>query len=302
MNIVVLGAGAIGSLYGAKLAQSHDVTLIARPDHVRAIERDGLRLEGVESRTIRLRAATAVDRIEPDTVVLLTTKVSASTAALEPIAPLVRADTTILCVQNGLGSEAIAKQAVGNGCVVLRGITQFGAIFRAPGVIEYVVAGHTLIEPHPRSARIAELLTACGLDGRVTPDIRGAIWRKLIFNCVINPITSILQCQVGQIADPRLDPLKSLVIDECVSVAAADGVRLEIDFLKTIGDVFGTSKNIASMLQDLERGRPTEIDYMNGAVAAIGSRYGIPCPVNSALTQIVKALESSPRTRSIPKE
>jgi 2-dehydropantoate 2-reductase len=295
MNIVVLGAGAIGSLYGAKLASAHDVTLIARPDHVRAIERDGLRLEGVESRTIRLRAATAVDRIGPDTLILLTTKVSASAAALEPIAPLVRDDTTILCVQNGLGSEAIAKQAVDGRCVVLRGITQFGAIFRAPGVIDYVVAGHTLIEPHPRSAGIAELLTACELDGRVTGDIRAAIWRKLIFNCVINPITSILRCQVGQIADPRLDPLKSLVIDECVRVAAADGVRLEIDFLKIIGDVFGSSKNIASMLQDLERGRPTEIDYMNGAVVALGSRYGIGCPVNEALTQIVKALESTAR-------
>ena len=292
MRIIILGAGAIGSVYGAKLSALHDVTLVGRPDHVQAIERDGLRLEGVEARTVHVRAAASIDRIDADTLILLTTKVSGSAAALAPMAPLVRDDTTILCLQNGLGSEGIARDAVNGRGVVLRGITQFGAIFRAPGVIDYMVAGYTLVEPHARSARIAELLTASGLDGRVSRDIAAAIWRKLIFNCVINPITAILRREVGAIADPRLDPLKQLVIDECLAVAAADGVRFETDFLKTITEVFGASRNIASMQQDLIRGRPTEIDYMNGAVAERGRQRGIPCPVNAALAQIIRAMEA----------
>ncbi len=301
MSIIVLGAGAIGSLYGAKLADRNDVTLVGRPDHVRAIEAHGLRLEGLESRTVRLGASTSIDRIGPDTLILLTTKVSASAAALEPVAPLVRDDTTIVCLQNGLGSEDIARAAVGGRGAVLRAITQFGAIFQSPGVIDYKTAGHTLIEPHERSAPIAEIFTASGLDGRVSPDIRTAIWQKLVINCVINPITAILRCQVGAIADPRLDALKQLVIDECAAVAAADGVSLDIDFLTLLSEVFGASRNVASMQQDLLRGRPTEIDYMNGAVATLGERYGIACPANRALVLIIKALEDQRRNETSTK-
>lgn len=293
MRIIVLGAGAIGSLYGAKLSDHHDVTLVARPEHARAVNDQGLRIEGLEPRTVRVAAVTTVERIEPGALVLLTTKVSASAAALGPIAPLVRDDTTIVCLQNGLGSEEIARDAVGGRGTVLRAITQFGAIFRAPGVIDFKAAGHTLLEPHARSAALAELFTASGLDGRISRDIRAAIWRKLVVNCVINPITAMLRCEVGAIADPRLDPLKRLVIDECVAVAAADGVRLDLDFQKTIPEIYGPSRNLASMYQDLLRGRPTEIDFMNGAVAALGERHGIPCPANRALTQIIKALQGS---------
>jgi 2-dehydropantoate 2-reductase len=174
---------------------------------------------------------------------------------------------------------------------VLRAITQFGAIFHEPGVVDFKVAGHTLIEAGPRSQGIADLLTASGLDGRVSSAIKTEIWRKLIFNCVINPITAIVGTEVGGIADARLDPLKRLVIDECLQVGAADGVRFDEDFVQTIGDVFGGSRNVASMRQDLLKRKPTEIDFMNGAVVALGRRHGIDCPVNAALVAIVKAME-----------
>jgi 2-dehydropantoate 2-reductase len=158
-------------------------------------------------------------------------------------------------------------------------------------VVDFKVAGHTLIEADPRSGAIAATLSASGLDGRVAPAIKTEIWRKLIFNCVINPITSIVGSEVGGIADPRLEPLKQLVIDECVHVAAADGVRFNEDFVRTIDDVFGQSRNTASMRQDLLKGRPTEIEFMNGAVVALGAQHGIDCPVNAALAAIVRALE-----------
>ena len=289
--VIVLGAGAIGSIYAVKLSARHPVTVVARPDHVEAIRADGLRLVGRETLTARLAAVTRIESIAPGTTILLTTKVNASAAALAPIAPLVRDDTVIVCVQNGLDSEAIARRAVGGRGLVLRAITQFGAIFQSPGIVNYTASGYTLIEDGPRSAAIATLLTACGLDGRVSPDIKTEIWRKLIYNCVINPITSITGTEVGGIADPRLDPLKRLVIDECLAVARTAGVEFAIDFLPVITETFSASRTIASMRQDLMRGRPTEIDHMNGAVAALGRRAGIECPVNAALTAIIKAMD-----------
>jgi 2-dehydropantoate 2-reductase len=289
--VIVLGAGAIGSVYAAKLSARHPVTVVARRDHVEAIRSGGLRLIGLETLTSHLNAVTQVEAIEPNTVVLLTTKVNASEAALAPIADLVRDDTVIVCVQNGLDSEGIARRAVGGRCLVLRAITQFGAIFQSPGVINFTASGHTLLEDGPRSAAIAAMLTAAGLDGSVSADIKVEIWRKLIFNCVINPITAITGTEVGGIADTRLDPLKRLVIDECVAVARSEGVEFRIDFLSTITEVFSASRTIASMRQDLMRGRPTEIDHMNGAVAALGRRAGIDCPVNAALAAIVKAMD-----------
>src|SRR5437773_10380698 len=131
-HIVVLGAGAIGSLYAAKLAASQDVTLIARAEHVDAINRDGLRLTGREELICRIRAATRIASIRPATLVLLTTKVSDNRAAAAALAYHVRDDTVILCVQNGLGSEGAVKDVVGDRATVLRAIRQCGAIVREP--------------------------------------------------------------------------------------------------------------------------------------------------------------------------
>ena len=289
--IVVLGAGAIGSVYAAKLSARHPVTLVARREHVDAIRSDGLRLIGLQTLTVRLDAVTELESLAANTIVLLTTKVNASQAAVGAIADLVRDDTVIVCVQNGLDSEAIARKAVRGRCLVLRAITQFGAIFEAPGVINFTASGHTLLEDGPRSAAIARLLTASGLEGRVAADIKTEIWRKLIFNCVINPITAVTGSEVGGIADARLDPLKQRVIDECLAVARTEGVEFTIDFLATIAEVFGASRTIASMRQDLMRGRPTEIDHMNGAVVELGRRAGVNCPVNAALVALIKAMD-----------
>ncbi len=292
MEIIVLGAGAIGSLYGAKLTAENDVTLVGRAEHVAAINSHGLRIEGLESQIVRVRAATALDHLGPEALIVLTTKVPDSAAALGSIAPLVRDDTTILCLQNGIGSERVARMALGDRGTVLRGITQFGAIFKSPGTIQFMAQGYTLIEQHERSARLANILSAAGLDCRVSPNIGADVWHKLVINCVVNPITAILRCEVGGIANPQLAPLKRLVIDECSAVAAAEGVTLENDFMREIDDFFRPSHNLSSMHQDLRRGRQTEIEYLNAAVVSLGHQHNVPCPVNAALTAIIKAMEA----------
>jgi len=303
MNILVFGAGAIGSLYAAKLSSRHDVTVVARGPHAEAINRRGLRITGREELTCRVAAVTSPSTLAANTLVLLTTKVNGNGEAARTLAPLVRPDTAIMCVQNGLGGEAIVNRVlreagVGAPPLVLRAVTQFGAIFEAPGVIDYKVVGYTLLEQSDRSAEIAAVLTECGLDGRISPSIKAEVWRKLVFNCVINPITSIIGSEVGAIADERLDPIKRLVIDECLAVARADGVDFRLDFLAALTEVFGPSRNVASMRQDLLKGRPTEIDFMNGAVVDLGGRFGIDCPVNAALVAMIKALECSGHMQS----
>ncbi|HEY6070458.1 MAG TPA: ketopantoate reductase family protein [Chthoniobacterales bacterium] len=301
MEIIVLGAGAIGSLYGATLASTNEVTLVGRPDHVRAIEENGLQIAGIENQTVRLRATTRVEKITPNTAILLTTKVPATADALGPIASLVRDDTTIIALQNGWNSEQIARAAVQNRGVVLRGISQFGAIFERAGVIRYMVKGYTLLEKNERSPRIAEVFNRAGLDCRISDDITTEVWRKLTFNCVVNPFTTILRSEVGRIVDPDLDRLKQLVIDECVRVAATQGVSFNTDLLEEINAAYAGSHNIVSMQQDLERGRATEIDYLNGAVVALGAKHGLECPVNDALTKIIKGMEARSRASGAAK-
>jgi 2-dehydropantoate 2-reductase len=304
MNIIILGAGAIGSVYGAKLSRQHDVTLVGGAAHVAAIERDGLQLQGLLSETLHLPARTRLDAIEPGTLILLTTKVNNNVAAVEPIVPLLRDGVTIVCVQNGLYSEDLVKALVKDRALVLRAITQVGGVLVRPGVVDNTVAGYTLLEDHPQAPAIAAVLTAAGLDGRVIPDIKKEMWRKAVFNCVINPTTSLLGCEVGGIVDPRLTSLKQRIIDECLAVARADGVTFDDlsaeaegakaeDFVALIDRVFAGARTIASMRQDLMKGRKTEIDHMNGAVAALGEKYGLPCPVNAAMTTMIRYLEAS---------
>jgi 2-dehydropantoate 2-reductase len=270
MKILILGAGAIGSVYGARLSKFHDVTLIGGAAHVAAIQRDGLVMQGHLDETLRLPASTRVDAIAPGTLILLTTKVNNNVAAVEPIVDLLPGGVTIVCVQNGLYSENLVKNLVGNRALVLRAITQVGGVLVRPGVVDNTVAGYTLLESHERSPQIAAILTEAGLDGRIIPDIKKEQWRKVIFNCVINPTTALLHSEVGGIVDPKLNSLKRQIIDECVAVARADGVVFDEDFIALIDRVFAGARTIASMQQDLMKGRKTEIDHMYGAVAVLG--------------------------------
>ena len=292
MRIIVLGAGAIGSTYGARLSKYHDVTLIGGAAHVEAIQRDGLVMQGQTTGTLRLPAFTAVPAIEPGTLILLTAKVNNNVACIRPIVGMLPEDVTIVCVQNGLYSEDLVKDLVGDRALVLRAITQVGGVLVGPGVVDNTVAGYTLLESHQQSPAIAALLTEAGLDGRIVPDIKKEMWRKAVFNCVINPTTTLIGSEVGGIVDPGLNGLKQQIIDECLAVAKADGVTFEEDFIALIDRVFAGARTIASMRQDLMKGRKTEIDHMNGAVVDLGQKYGIACPVNAAMTTMIRHLES----------
>ena len=291
MNIIVLGAGAIGSLYGAKLSKLNDITLIAKKQHADKINRNGLKIIGLENKTYKINATTKIKKIEDNTLILLTTKVYDNDKSIKEISHLIKKGTIILCLQNGFYSEDIVKKIVGRRCLVLRGITNFGAIFLKPGIVEYKNYSYTAIEKSSKSDEIASNFNKCGLNGFVSADIKIEMWKKLIFNCVLNPVTAILRIENCEIADESLNPLKKYIAEECLEVAKKDGINFNFNFVEIINKEFKNSRNISSMRQDLLKGKHTEIDYLNGAVVELGKEYGIRCPVNEALSSIIKFLE-----------
>jgi 2-dehydropantoate 2-reductase len=193
-------------------------------------------------------------------------------------------------MQNGLYSENIVKDIVGDRCLVLRGITNVGATFLEPGKVQFSNLSSTKIENSDISEELAENFDKCGLRCSVSENIKQDIWKKLILNCVLNPVSAILRVENGKIADERLNTLKKLIVDECLKVAEKDDVRFDIDFVKIINDVIKDSRNLSSMHQDMLKGKKTEIDYLNGAVVELGKKYGIECPVNEALVVIVNGM------------
>tara|TARA_Y100000310_G_scaffold341787_1_gene442117 strand:- start:17175 stop:18056 length:882 start_codon:yes stop_codon:yes gene_type:complete len=292
MKTIILGAGAIGSLYGAKLSKINDVTLVSRQKHVEKINKNGLKITGEENSTYKLKATTAIEKIEDNTLILLTTKVHDSKDAINSIIDLIKKNTVILCMQNGLYSEDIVKEIVGNRCTVLRGITAVGATFLEPGVVQFNNLSYTKIENNVKSKEIADNFNKCGLKAVVSENLKKDIWQKLIVNCVLNPVSAILRIDNGATADEKLNPLKKLIFDECLKVASKDGVDVNIGSVDAINNAIKGSRNLSSMHQDIIKGKKTEIDYLNGAVVELGKKYGIKCPVNEGLVSMINFLEN----------
>jgi len=292
MNIIILGAGAIGSLYGAKLSKLNDVVLVGKKRHVDAISRKGLKVTGFENKTYKLKAAAKINKIEKNTLIILTTKVYDSENAIRPIKKLLRKDAIILCLQNGYGSEDIVKKTAGKKCLVLRGVTAVGISFLKPGEIKMNNIGYTAIEKSKKSIEIAENFSECGLKAYVSKNIKEDVWKKLIINCILNPATAILKIKNKELAANKFKPLRKIISEECVKVAAKDGIMINPKFMEDSIRRIGKSENLSSMHQDLLKGKKTEINYLNEAVVKLGKKHGIKCPVNESLADVVKLLET----------
>lgn len=296
MKIIVLGAGAIGSLYGARLSKLNDVTLVARREHAEKINKNGLKITGEENKVYKLKATTEINEIEDDTLIILTTKVHRSKDAIEPIKNLIKKDTIILCLQNGLHSEEVVKEIVNGKCLVLRGITAVGATFLEAGTVQFNNLSYTKIEESPVSKELADNFDECGLKANVSENLKEDVWKKLILNCVLNPLSAILRRDNGGMSDEGLNALKQLIIDECLKVANKEGATFDFDFVEAINKGIEGSKNLSSMYQDILKEKKTEIDYLNGAVVELGKKYGIKCPVNEALITIIREMEKTNKT------
>jgi len=303
VRVTIVGCGAVGSLFAANLAQLDDVEVWAFDldrEHVAAINEHGLRLSGAGDVVGEVRATTDAAELPPSDFGIVATKCMHTAAAIDATA---RAFTTgaVCSVQNGVGNEEVLAQHVER---VIRGTTFPAGRIVGPGHVQWDVKGDTTIgpfEPSPAGMadieRLADACTRGGMPTRAVADARGPQWRKLIFNAATNPIGALTGLTHGRVVeDAGLRLLVSGLVDEGKAVAAVQGIELDADPEELIDhaarpDVAYDHK--ASMLQDVEAHRPTEIDYLNGGVARFGREQGILTPLNDAATALIKGLEAS---------
>jgi len=303
VRVTIVGCGAVGSLFAANLAQLDDVEVWAFDldrEHVSAINEHGLRLSGAGEVVGKLSATTDAAELPPSDFGIVATKCMHTAAAIEATAAAF-ANGSICSVQNGVGNEEALAQHVER---VIRGTTFPAGRVVGPGHVQWDVKGDTTIgpfEPKPAPmADIEELADACtrgGMPTQAVADARGPQWRKLIFNAATNPIGALTGLTHGRVVeDAGLRRLVSQLVDEGKAVAAAQGIELDADPEELIDhaarpDVAYDHK--ASMLQDVEARRPTEIDYLNGGIARFGREQSVPTPMNDAVTALIKGMEAS---------
>ena len=301
MRITILGAGAVGSVIGASLCDHHDVTLVARPDHARKIASEGLRIAGTRELVAFPAVAEELLPLMPGELLFVTVKAHALREALEPVADRIPADTLVVLLQNGLGVEEIAEHVL-PGRRLVRAVVGIGATFREPGCVEHwdgpslpQWGGPGLELPASRDGHVvAEAFGPGWIRARCREDFESVVWRKLAVNCVVNPLSSILRVRNCDAITPETAEIRRGVFEEVRAVAAAADIVIEGAFLQSLEERIKASQNWNSMLQDLERGRPTEIDFLNGAVSERGRAQEIPTPMNDTLTALVRALEGRP--------
>lgn len=290
MEIIIYGAGAIGSVYGALLSTKNNVVLIGKKVHVDAINTDGLKITGVINKTYHLTAQTSIAEIPKHTVLLICVKAYDLEEALLTLKPKIKPDTIIVLMQNGLGNEQIAQRILPKNPIV-RAVIGTPATFLKPGEVIYSGKATTYL-PHTTEGRIvAKLFNAAGMESEAIKDFQHALWAKLIINCVFNPLTSLLNIKNNEIK--HLAPIPKILIEECCSVAAAEGIMLEGMDQKMNDVIESAGKNLSSMLQDLMKGKKTEIDFLNGKIVELARKHHLAAPYNEMLIALIKFKEQA---------
>ena len=291
-KIFVLGAGAIGSSYGALLSRKNDVTLIGNKAHVDSINSKGLTLSGDVQERFFIKAETKIKEIPKNTLILLTTKAHDSARAIKEIKDLLKNDTVILILQNGLGNKGLVKGIVGDEVEVVTGLVKIAAEFIEPGRIT-IWNGETVLEQMETGERIAALFNESGLKARVSNEMDRELWNKLVVNCVVNPLTAILQVRDNEIAVDSLRQLRHGIVEECVEVGKREGIAFQPDLKESIDKDISKFTNLSSMCQDVMKGKRTEIDFLNGKMVELGRKHKVPTPINEAMVCLIKFLEEN---------
>ncbi len=289
-HVIVLGAGSVGSTYGALLSQRHDVTLIGRPAHMNAIRQKGLTIVGDREGTYKVTTATEIKEIFPKTLLIITVKAHQLHETLVSVRELIRKDTTVLLLQNGLGIKKVARDVLKAREKVIQGFVEFGAEILEPGRI-LVSLGFTILDSDKLSKEIAQFFKMSGINVVNSEDFQTDMWRKVVINCVANPLSAILQAPTKELVSPLLASIRRSIVEECIEVARAEGIQLDLSILERIDAAFPNFENRTSMFQDILRRRKTEIHFLNGKIVELGKIHNIPTPVNETLTRIILFLE-----------
>lgn len=295
-KIAVMGAGAVGCYYGGMLARAgHDVTLIGRPNHVDAIQRDGLLLDTQSFKEqVRLQASTEPSAVAGATLVLFCVKSTDTESAAAAIRPHLLPGALVLSLQNGV-DNAVRLQAALPAQEVAASVVYVATEMPGPGHVKHNGRGELVIAASPNSTEAAALLVAAGVPTDISSNVEGALWAKLILNCAYNALSAITQQPYGQLVQGEgvQDVIRDLV-NECLAVAQADGITVPGDVWQAVERIAQTMpQQLSSTAQDLARGKRSEIDHLNGYVLRRGEVLGIATPVNRVMHTLVKLLEES---------
>jgi 2-dehydropantoate 2-reductase len=302
MRIAIIGSGAMGSLFGGKLAQAGASVLLydLYKEHVEAVRRDGLAIEDAATGAVsvaRPEASADPASVRGADVLVVFVKSTATEAVAAQFAPLAGKEAIALTLQNGLGNEAILRRRFGADRTAA-GVTSQGATFLGPGKIRHAGRGPTHMcmadGRNERLAGLAAFLERAGFETHVEKDVAGLVWSKLVVNAGINALTALLNQPNGLLADfAETRALMADLVAEAVAVAGARGIRLNYaDPLAAVLEVAKkTGANRSSMLQDFDRKRESEIDFINGAIVREAEALGIPAPVNATVTRLIRTLD-----------
>jgi 2-dehydropantoate 2-reductase len=290
LRVTILGTGALATCLGARLGRAHRVTVGGSwAAAIQALRAPGAWIEGEDPVPVDARPIEALPG--PADVVLVLVK-ALHTAAVAPVAARVAGDDgVVLTLQNGLGVRALLEAAAGADRVTA-GVTDLGATLLGPGRVR-AFPGRVVLEDRPAVARVAAALRGSGIETETVADLRPHAWRKLAVNCALNALTALLDVDNGAVLeDPSRRLLAEKAAREVAAVAAASGVTVPGDPAVDAAAVARrTAGNRSSMRQDLSRGAPTEVEFLNGAVVREGLRLGVPTPVNAWLANEVRERE-----------
>ena len=312
LSTTVVGAGAVGSFYGAMLARAgHAVTLVARPAHVEAIRAHGLQLQmGGQVHRVPLAATTGLDAVRGADLVLFCVKSTDTDAVASAIAPWLDDDALVMSLQNGVENAPTIARRVQR--PVLPTVVYVATAMPGPGEVSHHGRGDLVVGPadadaagDPALARriedLAEVFAAAGIPVRVSATVVAGLWSKLMVNCAYNAVSGLAQATYAELAaQPEVVALQEAVVAEVVALAAAEGVPMALpaalEAMHAIARAMPGQRS--STAQDMARGRPSEIDHLNGFVARRGQVLGVATPVNQTLHALVKLVEASAiRTR-----
>ena len=288
-----MGAGAVGCYYGAMLALAgHEVRLVGRPVHVDAMRSGGLRLE-TQSRDVRVpvQAGTDAAILRGAELVLFCVKSTDTERAAAAMAPYLDRNAAVMSLQNGVDNPgrlaaALAQEVIG-------AVVYVATEMAGPGHVRHHGRGDLVIAASPASERVAAIFDAAGVRMDVSDNVAGALWAKLIVNCAYNALSAISQLPYGRLVQGEgVREVMHDVVQECLAVAAAAGVRVPGDSWQAVQRIAQSMPGqLSSTAQDLARGKPTEIDHLNGFVVRQGEALGIATPANRALAALVRLLE-----------
>ncbi len=298
LKFAVMGAGAVGCYYGGMLARAgHPVVLIARQPHVNAIALAGLRMQTQTfDEHVMLQASTQASAVQGADVVLFCVKSSDTETAGRLMQPHLQPDALVMCLQNGV-DNADRLRAVLPQHAVSAAVVYVATEMAGPGHVKHNGRGDLVVEPSASSAvtvQAAQALVAAGVPTVVSNNVRGELWAKLVLNCAYNGVSAIAQLPYGKtVTGVGVAAVMCDVVAECLAVAQAEGVQVAGDVHAAVAKLAGSMPlQFSSTAQDLARGKPSEIDHLNGFIVQRGEALGIATPANRVLWALVKLLES----------